>query len=97
MLNETDATCIEDCTEEQFLQFLENFFSPSHELKTTELVRHLHKFIYDFERLTGHSAGYGLLFYPADYGIEGNPEGILKEIKSWRRAHGLPDFRQSHP
>ena len=44
--------------------------------------------------LIGHPAGSDIIFYPAP-GVEDSPEGVLRIIKEWRKANGLPGFKKT--
>jgi len=50
------------------------------------------KNILEFKRLTEHPAGSDLIFYPED-GQDDSPEGIVQQVKEWRKANGKPGFR----
>ncbi|WP_249356960.1 bacteriocin immunity protein [Citrobacter sp. wls827] len=41
-----------------------------------------------------HPEGNGLIFYPPD-DREDSPQGVIDEIKRWRKSQGLPLFKDS--
>ncbi|WP_223538849.1 bacteriocin immunity protein [Pseudomonas sp. BF-R-12] len=44
-----------------------------------------------FIDVTGNAAASDWIYYPED-GEDDSPKGILKTVKSWRDAQGLPGF-----
>ncbi|HCE7029218.1 TPA: bacteriocin immunity protein [Pseudomonas aeruginosa] len=83
---------ISDYTELEFLEFTRNIYKSNNEIYPTE-DSHI-KAVLEFERLTEHPSGSDLLYYP-DENREDSPEGIVKEVKEWRAANGLPGFKES--
>lgn len=78
---------LSDYTEEEFLELVRkicNADAPTEE-DESRLVR-------EFKRLTQHPAGSDLIFYPEE-GKDYSPEGIVREVKEWRRANGKPGFK----
>lgn len=51
------------------------------------------KLVREFRRLSEHPAGSDLIFYPED-GQDDSPEGIVLQVKEWRKANGNPGFRE---
>ncbi|PXX54839.1 MULTISPECIES: bacteriocin immunity protein [unclassified Pseudomonas] len=88
-----DKQRIEDFTESEFLQLINEFFSETNDLEGAQLEKYLSTLASHFETVTGHPAGYGLIYYPDQNGIEDSPEAVLNEVKAWRAAHGLPGFK----
>ncbi|MBE5201445.1 bacteriocin immunity protein [Pectobacterium sp. FL60-S17] len=85
---------IEDYTEEEFIFYLKEFFDNPMGLRGKELETHLDSLVEHFDRIVLHPEGNGLIFYPPD-GREDSPEGVLNEIKRWRKSQGLPLFKDS--
>ncbi|UQS87600.1 bacteriocin immunity protein [Pseudomonas chlororaphis] len=83
----TSRGSISDYTEQEFLQFLTDICEVNcqNEEDHSVLVRH-------FRKISEHPKGSDLIFYPAD-DADDSPEGILKTVKEWRRANGLPGFK----
>ncbi|WP_122668797.1 bacteriocin immunity protein [Pseudomonas viridiflava] len=46
----------------------------------------------NFITVTGNAAASDWIYYPEN-GEDDSPEGILKTVKDWRYAQGLPDFK----
>ncbi len=84
---------LEDFTESEFLQFLREFFEETNGLRGDELGRYLNRLTEHFEMLVKHPSGTDLIFYPAA-GVEDSPEGVLSEVKRWRKENGLPGFKE---
>lgn len=87
---------LEHYTEAEMLAYLHEFFDYPKKLKNenedinvyiSKMVRHLLK-------ITHHPEGSSLIFYPPD-DREDSPEGVLEEIKRWRKSQGLPLFKDS--
>ncbi|MEK1911202.1 bacteriocin immunity protein [Pseudomonas chlororaphis] len=85
---------IEDYTENEFLQLINEFFSETNNLEGAKLEKYLSRLAAHFEAITRHPAGYGLIYYPDQNGIEDSPEAVLNEVKAWRAANGLPGFKR---
>ncbi|CAH6635372.1 bacteriocin immunity protein [Pseudocitrobacter vendiensis] len=85
---------IEDYTEEEFLEFLNEFFINTKHLKGDEFEKHIDCLLEHFDKIVTHPEGNGLIYYPPD-DREDSPEGILQEIKRWRKSQGLPLFKDS--
>lgn len=83
---------LEDYTETEFILFLREFFENTNSLKGAALEAHLSKLADHFASLVGHPQGADLIFYPAT-GVDDSPEGVLSEVKKWRKANGLPSFK----
>lgn len=82
---------IEDYTEAEFIEFLNEFFSNVHNLKGRELESHIDSLVDHFDKIVDHPESNGLIFYPPD-DREDSPQGIIEEIKRWRKSQGLPPF-----
>ncbi|SDT20303.1 bacteriocin immunity protein [Pseudomonas chlororaphis] len=78
---------ISDYTEKEFLQLLTDICEVNcqSEEDHSALVQH-------FRKISEHPKGSDLIFYPSD-DADDSPEGILKTVKEWRRANGLPGFK----
>lgn len=48
----------------------------------------------EFIRLSEHPDGTDVIFYPPK-GSDHSAEGIVKRIKDWRAANGLPGFKKA--
>jgi hypothetical protein len=82
---------IEDYTEAEFLSFLQEFFDDS-ELTGDQLGEYISKLSKHFEQITEHPEKSALIFYPQQ-GREDSPEGVLSEVKRWRKQNGKPGFK----
>lgn len=49
--------------------------------------------VLEFERLSEHPKGSDVIFYP-DQGKDYSPEGIVREVKEWRRENGKSGFKE---
>jgi hypothetical protein len=85
---------LEDYTEKEFLEFLNEFFVNTKNLKGDEFEKHIDYLLEHFDKIVTHPEGNGLIYYPPD-DREDSPEGILHEIKRWRKSQGLPLFKDS--
>ncbi|MDE9612139.1 bacteriocin immunity protein [Citrobacter portucalensis] len=85
---------IEDYTEAEFIEFLNEFFSNVHNLKGRELESHIDSLVDHFDKIVDHPEGNGLIFYPPD-DREDSPQGVIDEIKRWRKPQGRSSFKQS--
>ncbi|HAT8002844.1 TPA: bacteriocin immunity protein [Citrobacter koseri] len=85
---------IEDYTEAEFIEFLNEFFSNVHNLKGRELESHIDSLVDHFDKIVDHPESDGLIFYPPD-DREDSPQGIIEEIKRWRKSQGRPSFKDS--
>lgn len=77
-----------DYTENEFLEFVRKLFNVADTSESEDI-----KNILEFKRLTKHPDGSDLIFYPRD-DREDSPEGVVQEIKEWRKANGKPGFRE---
>lgn len=85
---------IEDYTESEFIDFLNEFFKNPKNLKGKERESYIDSLVEYFDQIVTHPEGNGLLFYPPK-DREDSPEGIINEIKRWRKSQGLPLFKDS--
>ncbi|MEP8646570.1 bacteriocin immunity protein [Enterobacter cloacae complex sp. SHL012] len=79
---------LSDYTEEEFLELVRkicNADAPTEE-DENRLVR-------EFKRLIEHPAGSDLIFYPEE-GKDYSPEGIVREVKEWRKENGKSGFKE---
>ncbi|MBE1253328.1 bacteriocin immunity protein [Enterobacter cloacae] len=80
---------LSDNTENEFLDLVRKIFNAEGPTEEDDNRR-----VREFRRLTEHPSGSDLIFYPED-GREDSPEGIVKEVKEWRKANGKPGFKES--
>ncbi|PVZ40720.1 bacteriocin immunity protein [Pseudomonas sp. CC120222-01a] len=85
---------IEEYSEAEFTEFLNEFFENPSRLKGDALGAHINRLSEHFESLTDHPDKSGLIFYPAD-GVEDSPAGVISVLKTWLAANGKPGFRES--
>ncbi|HDC4684276.1 TPA: bacteriocin immunity protein [Enterobacter cloacae] len=78
---------IEDYTEEKFLEFVRKIFDVSGTTEAEDI-----KNILEFKRLTEHPDGSDLIYYPPE-DREDSPEGVVQEVKEWRRENGKSGFK----
>ena len=78
---------LSDYTEEEFLELVRKICNADAPTEEEE-----NRWVREFKRLTQHPAGSDLIFYP-EQGKDYSPEGIVREIKEWRRANGKPGFK----
>ncbi|KSR45005.1 bacteriocin immunity protein [Pseudomonas aeruginosa] len=78
---------ISDYTEAEFLEFVRKICRAEGATEEDD-----NKLVNEFRRLTEHPDGSDLIYYPRD-NREDSPEGIVKEVKEWRAAKGLPGFK----
>ncbi|WNY81933.1 bacteriocin immunity protein [Cronobacter dublinensis] len=75
----------EDYTEAEFTQLVSEIFSAQGgEAYQDELIEHVCT-------LSEHPEGSDLIFYNEDEDIP--PQGIVEEIKTWRKANGKSGFK----
>lgn len=80
---------ISDYTEREFLDFVRKICSAEGETEEDN-----NKLVREFKRLTEHPDGSDLIYYPRD-GREDSPEGVVQEVKEWRKANGKEGFKVS--
>ncbi|AUT97975.1 bacteriocin immunity protein [Citrobacter europaeus] len=85
---------LEDYTEVEFIEFLNELFENPNNLKGREFESHSNMLVNHFDKIVDHPEGNGLIFYPPD-GREDSPQGVIDEIKIWRKSQGRPSFKQS--
>ncbi|MFP1741132.1 bacteriocin immunity protein [Lonsdalea quercina] len=85
---------LNDYTENEFIDFLKEFFENPKNLKGKELKNHIEKLVSHFDKIVEHPEGNGLIFNPPD-DRDDSPEGVINEIKRWRKSQGLPLFKDS--
>lgn len=85
---------LEDYTESEFIEFLNEFFENPGNLKGREFESHIDSLVDHFDKIVDHPEGNGLIFYPPD-DREDSPQGIIEEIKRWRKSQGRPSFKDS--
>jgi hypothetical protein len=83
---------LEDYTEFEFLQLLNEFFNSTTTLTGEERDHYIIGLVEHFNKVTEHPAKSDLIFYPRD-DREDSPVGILEEVKTWRRLNGKSGFK----
>lgn len=83
-----EKKAISDYTETEFLEFVRKICLASGYKTEGEHTNAALK----FETLSEHPDGSDLIYYPKE-GQDDSPEGIVKEVKKWRAAKGLPGFK----
>lgn len=86
--------CLEDYTEPEMMEFLNEFFENPKGLKGNELTNHLSQISKHLIKITAHPEGRDLIFNPPS-DREDSPEGVIREIKRWRQSQGLSLFKNS--
>lgn len=86
---------IEDYTEAEFIELLNELFENPSNLKGREFEYHTNMLVKHFDKIVVHPEGNDLIFYPPD-DREDSPRGVIDEIKRWRKSQGLPLFKDSH-
>lgn len=83
-------------TQQEFLLFLNEFFKDSRKvnLKGEALSDYLTTLSNHFDKVTEHPEKSDLIFYPED-NSKCTPEGLLETVLKWRKAQGLPLFKDS--
>ena len=78
---------ISDYTEAEFFSLISELFNRSFSSeKERDVV------VYAIVYAAQHPDGTDIIFYPKE-DEEDSPEGVLKRIKEWRAANGLPGFK----
>lgn len=85
---------LNDYTENEFIDFFKEFFENPKNLKGKGFKNHIEKLVSHFDKIVEHPEGNGLIFNPPD-DRDDSPEGVLNEIKRWRKSQGLPLFKNS--
>ncbi|EMH2331176.1 TPA: bacteriocin immunity protein [Citrobacter freundii] len=87
---------LEDYTEAEFIEFIEflnELFENPNNLKGREFESHSNMLVKHFDKIVDHPEGNGLTFYPPD-DSEDSLQGVINEIKRWRKFQGRPSFKQ---
>ncbi|WP_097302884.1 bacteriocin immunity protein [Pseudomonas chlororaphis] len=82
---------ISDYTETEFVNFIHKILV----INEGGSDKDLGELLMQFRQLSEHPDGTDLIFYPED-GADDSPEGITKTVKEWRRANGLPGFKEGN-
>lgn len=82
---------LEDYTEDEFIEFLNNFFEPPEELTGDELSKFIDNLLRHFNKITQHPDGGDLIFYPSGE-REDSPEGVIEELKTLAEVSETPLF-----
>ncbi|HCF6396960.1 TPA: bacteriocin immunity protein [Pseudomonas aeruginosa] len=78
---------ISDYTEAEFFSLISELFNRSFSSeKERDVV------VYAIVNAAQHPDGTDIIFYPKE-DEEDSPDGVLKRIKEWRAANGLPGFK----
>lgn len=85
---------LEEYTEEEFLQLIEELFCDSRGLDRKSEERYMIALAEHIVKISEHPEKSDLLFYPPA-GREDSPTGILNEIKDWRAKNGKPGFKEN--
>jgi hypothetical protein len=83
---------LEEYTEEEFLNFIEEISANTQNLHGKEREEYVHRLVKHFELVTEHPGKSDVIFYPEDH-REDSSKGILTEVKRWRAAAGKPGFK----
>lgn len=78
---------ITDYTELEFLAFIRKILNAEGETEQEDVEN-----ILEFVRLCEQPSGSYLIFYPENI-QDDSPEGIVQQVKEWRKANGKPGFR----
>lgn len=84
---------IEDYTEEEFIEFLNEFMNPSGK-RGKEWDKYSDALMDHFIEITGHPKKGDLIAYPEKPGDD-EPENVIKIIKAWRKSQSLSLFKDS--
>ncbi|NNB41964.1 bacteriocin immunity protein [Pseudomonas chlororaphis] len=79
-----------DYTEAEFVELLEELRKEDMEAETDVRADAL---LLHFEKVSQHPAGSDLIYYPKN-GSSGSPEDVTRIVKEWRKANGLPGFKE---
>ncbi|MFH7829076.1 bacteriocin immunity protein [Kluyvera chengduensis] len=85
---------LENYTEAEMLDYLHEFFDNPEDLKGQDLTEHFSQLVRHLIKITNHPEGRDLVFNPPG-DREDSPEGIMREIKKWRKSQGLPLFKDT--
>lgn len=79
---------LSDYTEKEFLELVRKICNADAPTEEDE-----NRWVREFKRLTEHPAGSDLIFYPEE-GKDYSPEGIVREVKEWRKENGKSGFKE---
>ncbi|MGR6739775.1 MULTISPECIES: bacteriocin immunity protein [Pseudomonas] len=77
-------------TEAEFVKLLEELRKEDMEAETDVRADAL---LLHFEKVSQHPAGSDLIYYPEN-GSSSSPEDVTRIVKEWRKANGLPGFKE---
>ncbi|WP_097302883.1 bacteriocin immunity protein [Pseudomonas chlororaphis] len=80
-----------DYTESEFIELLEELRKEDMEAETDVRADAL---LLHFKKISQHPAGSDLIYYPKN-GSSGSLEDVTRIVKEWRKANGLPGFKES--
>ncbi|MDF3936723.1 bacteriocin immunity protein [Pseudomonas citronellolis] len=81
-------TDITEFTEDEFITFMKEILI-ANKYPTDDVLDVL---LERFCKITGHPDGTDLIYYPED-GSSGSAEDVMRTVKTWRAANGLPGFK----
>ena len=87
-IEEIRMKTISDYTEKEFLDFVRKICAAASDTEEEGSL-----LVLDFERLSEHPNGSDVIFYP-EKGKDYSPEGIVREVKEWRRENGKSGFKE---
>lgn len=85
---------IEDYTEAEFIELLNEFSANPRYQGEMDRESYIDSLVDHFDKIVDHPESDGLIFYPPD-DREDSPQGIIDEIKRWRKPQGRASFKDS--
>lgn len=88
---------IQEYTEDEFIQILDEFFPEKikqGDLRGSKLEVYLDKLLDKLMLITGTEYVGDYIYYPESDDTD-SPEGVLNEVKKWRKSQGLPLFKDT--
>ena len=85
---------IEDYTEAEFIELLNEFSANPRYQGEMDRESYIDSLVDHFDKIVEHPESDGLIFYPPD-DREDSPQGVIDEIKRWRKSQGRSSFKQS--
>ncbi|MGY4816503.1 bacteriocin immunity protein [Pseudomonas chlororaphis subsp. piscium] len=90
MTNTLMKNNLSDYTETEFVKLLEELLKEDMKAETDIRADAL---LLHFKNISPHPAGSDLIYYPEN-GSSGSPEDVTRIVKEWRKANGLPGFKE---
>ncbi|EIK97673.1 colicin immunity protein/pyocin immunity protein [Pseudomonas sp. M47T1] len=81
---------LSDYTEAEFTRLLEALAAEDLNGTTDDKADRL---LLHFEKVSQHPSGSDLIYYP-EPGADSSPLGVVRIVKQWRAANGLPGFKE---